>query len=343
MSETTTALNLEQFTEEELFEHIKVSIDNIGFDEKGFFYFIDPTLSSQIKLPHVPDTDPWLDDEGNFMVYSGGTVLATAGTLASGFLFNPLLFAPGGFVAASILSAPFIIDKIKKRKQVRKQIAESVDRTLDLYRYAQQAIQPKITEWLQESYNIRVTEQTTENISCQIIAHQHGFPFETKSGRTYHLQCSNDRWWVSTWNANKRQYVKLNTARNMKALSASPSRNTNNMLQKHEPETQTETVFSKKVKLLESQTLSVEAQHRLEAVKNEANAIMTATATLVRLGETSYHEKSDAAFALLTEELDALIAEQVEQEYFKLAVSERFVADRYRKPLQILKEHNPGL
>lgn len=339
------AFNLEQFTEEELTEYIKASIENIGFDSEGVFHFIDPVLSTQVRprqLPEPPKREKHLDEGSNAFYYVLGTMLTTLGTAIAAVAVNPILIAPGGLTLASILSAPIIVDKINSRKDTLKQIEatrEVPEETFDLHAHVMQVLQPKLTHWLKESYNIEVSEDTATHLATQVIQNCN-MSFTTLKGREYYLIKDGNKCRVKKWegrvNGNS-VFTDLATVGTMSTLPSTAFQPDLKTLQKHEPETETETVFAQKIKLLERHKLSTEAGYRLTAVKNEAAKIVAATTVLIDLGETSYHDKSDTAFALLNDELDAIISEKVEQEYFNLAVSEQFVSERYRKPLQLEK------
>lgn len=344
------AFNLEQFTEEELNEYIKASVENIGFDSEGFFHFIDHTLATQIKPPSDPRNskkEKHYNKGKNLLYYFSGTALTAIGTGIAAVFVNPLLSAPGGLAMASILSAPLIVDRVNNRKNASKQIEathEVSDETFDLYAHVIQLLQPKILHWLEESYKIKVTEEDALVMAQYMIrAHERVAFTTTSSDRKYLVRRINNTWRVECWDTVRNRYIKLATVGTMSTLPNAAFQPDLTTLQKHKPETETETVFTQKIKLLERHKLSTEAQYRLTAVKNEAAKIVAATTVLIDLGETSYHDKSDTAFALLNDELDAIISEKVEQEYFNLAVSEQFVSERYRKPLQLEKNKTEQL
>lgn len=351
MSETKNdvpVFNLEQFTKEELTEYIKANVENIGFDSEGFFHFIDPVLATQVESPPVPQApkrEKHFHKGDNGIYYGIGGLFTGLFSILGGVIVNPLIFAPGGLALASIISTPFIVDKINSRKEALKQIEspaevpnETTEETFDLYTHIIRILQPKILHWLEESYKIKVTEEDALFMAQSMVhSHDHVLFTTTSINRKYLSRRTNNTWRVECWDPVRHSYVNLATVGTMSTLPNAAFQPDLKTLQKHEPETETETVFTQKIKLLERHKLSTEAQYRLTAVKNEAAKIIAATTVLIDLGETSYHGKSDTAFALLNDELDAIISEKVEQEYFNLTVSEQFVSERYRKPLQIEK------
>lgn len=324
------AVNFEQFSDEYILDYLNNEIANIHVQADGVLIFIDHHFLEIIlanKLVSEMLTSKqrkWSKIKTNAYNVSALTP-AVAGSTVAIVSTNPLFFAPGGLFSLALCAFGIAAYHRKKEKKVSASLSKGV------FNYAIDEVSPKVKNWLQEFYSIEVTEKTLKRVVSSMLT-WHTVSFTSVNGIDYSLTGNDEDWWVEL--KKNQSYTRLATVGNVGELPFAPTTMVTHKIEA-KFESETEKLFSRKVALLDKQKLSVESRHHLKAVMSEAEKILQAVSVLKELGDDTYEEKSEAAFILLIEEIDRITAEKIQEEHFNLAVSERFVAERYRKPLKV--------
>lgn len=204
-------------------------------------------------------------------------------------------------------------------------------------------IQPKITEWLKEQYDVEISDKTSYEIVKNALAYSY-YEFTAKNKKIYHLKhfsednSHNYKGWSieEKLPAAQQQMFKILAPKTSQQNISSIT--TLDAIEHLEPYSAEHQTFIDKITLLKQQNLAPEHEHVITRAQQEAHSIIQSAKLLKQLGDDTHEDSVVKAFTALNKELDNVINSMLTHQRNELATKKQLIEDRTREPLTLIKE-----